>query len=265
VICPRCDAPVIVVDRFCESCGWPLDGADHRETDLGPVAALTDRGRFRSRNEDSYAVTAGDTGLAAVVCDGVSTTDDSAYAADAAARSALEELVAGMANGDDWGALAARAVLVAQNAVRHDNGSTTIALGLVRPGEVVVANVGDSRIYWLGDDGHHTQLSVDDSGRPHEITAWLGPDSEPVIPHVTRLDPGGNGLLVLCSDGLWNYADAPDTLAGLLPAAEQREPVGVARGLLRSALAAEGADNVTVAVIAHQGTQLSQGTGDANQ
>jgi serine/threonine protein phosphatase PrpC len=217
------------------------------------VAALSDRGHVRSRNEDAYAVSAGDSGLAAVVCDGVATTDDSAHAADAAARSALEALVAGMSSDDDWGALATSAVLVAQEAVRLDTGSTTIALGLVRPGEVVVANVGDSRAYWLGDDGHHAQLSVDDSGRPHEITAWLGPDAEPVVPHVARLVPVGNGLLVLCSDGLWNYADAPDTLAALLPGPERREPAAVARGLLQSALAAEGADNVTVAVIAHQG------------
>ncbi len=251
--CPRCDGSIAPIDRYCESCGWPLDGADHRETDLGPVAALTDRGLLRTRNEDAYAVSAGESGMAAVVCDGVSTTEDSAYAADAAARSALEALVAGMGSGADWCALAASAVLVAQEAVRHDIGSTTIALGLVRPGEVVVANVGDSRVYWLGEDGQHTQLSVDDSGRPHEITAWLGPDAEPVVPHVVRLAPVGNGLLVLCSDGLWNYADAPDTLASLLPAAEPGEPAEVARGLLRCALAAEGADNVTVAVIAHQG------------
>ncbi len=194
-----------------------------------------------------------------MVCDGVSTTEDSAYAADAAARSALEALVAGMGSGADWSALAARAVLVAQEAVRHDIGSTTIALGLVRPGEVVVANVGDSRVYWLGDDGQHTQLSVDDSGRPHEITAWLGPDAEPVVPHVARLDPAGNGLLVLCSDGLWNYADAPDTLAGLLPAAEQTRARPRWPGASSSrALAAEGADNVTVAVLAYPRTRRCQ-------
>lgn len=263
--CPRCDGPVTPVDRFCETCGWPLDGADHRETDLGAVAALSDRGHVRPRNEDAYAVSAGEGGVAAVVCDGVATTDDAGHAADAAARSALETLVDGMGHETDWSALAARAVLVAQEAVRHDIGSTTIALGLVRPGEVVTANVGDSRVYWLGDDGHHAQLSVDDSGQPHEITAWLGPDAEPVIPHVARLVPVGNGFLVLCSDGLWNYADAPDTLAALLPQAQPREPAAVARGLLRSALAADGTDNVTVAVIAHQGTQGSQGRGDASQ
>jgi serine/threonine protein phosphatase PrpC len=153
----------------------------------------------------------------------------------------------------DWTSLAARAVLAAEESVRRDDGSTTIVLGLVRPGEVVVANVGDSRAYWLGDDGRHVQLSVDDAGRPHEITAWLGPDADPVVPHVTRLAPGANGLLVLCSDGMWNYADAPDTLAGLVPGNQDREPYAVARGLVQSALAAAGADNVTVAVLAHQG------------
>jgi serine/threonine protein phosphatase PrpC len=251
--CPTCAAPIADLDRFCEACGARLEGADHRETDLGPVAALTDRGLLRACNEDAYAVSASQTGLAAVVCDGVSTTKDSAHAADTAARSALNALTAGMAAEADWTSLASGAVLAAGESVRRDDGSTTIVLALVRPGEVVVANVGDSRAYWLGDDGEHVLLSTDDAGRPHEITAWLGPDADPVVPHIVRLAPAGNGLLVLCSDGMWNYADAPDTLAGLVPRNHATEPVAIARGLVQSALAAAGADNVTVAVLAYQG------------
>lgn len=133
----------------------------------------------------------------------------------------------------------------------------------------MVANVGDSRAYWIGNDGENLLLSIDDSweraalsagwpesvardpARQHEITAWLGPDAEPVAPHVARHRPEGAGLLVLCSDGLWNYAEPPDLLGALVGHSPDRRPSGVARHLVEAALAAGGSDNVTVAVLAH--------------
>jgi serine/threonine protein phosphatase PrpC len=139
----------------------------------------------------------------------------------------------------------------------------------MRAGEIVVANVGDSRAYWVGDDGRSLLLSVDDSWehfataaglpesvardptRSHEITAWLGPDAELVDPHVVRHRPGGAGLLVLCSDGLWNYAESPESLRELVGRSTDRRPAGLARHLVQSAIDAGGADNVTVAVLAH--------------
>ena len=114
------------------------------------------------------------------------------------------------------------------------DGSTTVALALARAGEIVVANVGDSRAYWMGDDGQTVLLSVDDSwtlrpgswltgrrgpgpGPPrHEITAWLGPDADPVVPHLAVHACEGGGLLLLCSDGLWNYAESPDSMGDLV-------------------------------------------------
>ena len=142
----------------------------------------------------------------------------------------------------------------AGESVRSDDGSTTIVLGLVRPGEVVVANVGDSRAYWLGDDGRRHSCSA--STTPGGLTR-SPPGSDRMPNRSYPMSPGWlrptNGLLVLCSDGMWNYADAPDTLAGLVPRNHATEPFAMARGLVRSALAAAGADNVTVAVLAYQG------------
>jgi serine/threonine protein phosphatase PrpC len=252
VICQSCAAPVALQDRFCESCGTPVDGDGHRETDLGTAAAITDRGRWRLANEDCYGVHAGPSGLAAVVCDGVSSTADAGRTAEEACRAALEHLVAGI-DGPDWMKLAGSAVAAGQDAVRARPGSTTIALGLIGGGRVVAANVGDSRVYWIGADGGHRLLTTDDSGRPHEITAWLGADGDPVLAHVDGFDPTAAGLLVVCTDGLWNYADTPGSMAALLPAAEGWSAGVAARELVDAALAAGGADNVTVAVLQHRG------------
>jgi serine/threonine protein phosphatase PrpC len=238
------------------------------------VAAISDRGLHRRRNDDSYAIDIVPGGLVAVVCDGVASTDDAGSAAEAAARAALVSLLAGVGDTIDWTVLAQDAVAAAQRAVQFSagpatDGSTTLALGLLRAREIVVANVGDSRAYWIGDDGQSLLLSVDDSwenfaaaagypeaevrdpSRLHEITAWLGPDADPVAPHVTRLCPAGGGLLVLCSDGLWNYAGPPASLAMLVDGSPDRRPGGVARHLAHAAIGAGGADNVTVAVLAH--------------
>jgi serine/threonine protein phosphatase PrpC len=78
----------------------------------------------------------------------------------------------------------------------------------------------------------------------------LGPDAELVAPHVARHSPDGGGLVVLCSDGLWNYVEDPDSLGVLVGKSVDRRPAGVARHLVQAAIDAGGADNVTVAVLA---------------
>jgi serine/threonine protein phosphatase PrpC len=239
--------------------------------------AISDRGRVRVRNEDAYAVLVEDGHMAVVVCDGVSTTDDSGQAARAASESALATLSSGLGRPESWTDLAAAAVaeanrtlssLSAARGPSSDTGSTTIALALVRAGEVVVANVGDSRAYWIGQPGESLLLTVDDSwehfardagfseaeardpARAHEITAWLGPDADQLHPHVAGYEPTSDGFVVLCSDGLWNYAEAPEELAALVEGVDEKTPANVARQLVRVALEAGGADNVTVAVAA---------------
>ena len=72
-------------------------------------------------------------------------------------------------------------------------------------------------------------------------------------PHVRCYQPERPGRLVLCSDGLWNYAEEPPAVARILSGAGPGSPAEAARVLLQSALDAGGADNVTVAVLDHQG------------
>ncbi len=278
-LCSNCGAAITTApsggEPFCDRCGFRQPGPeDHRETDLAAVAAVTDRGKRHHRNEDAYGIVATGGRAAAVVCDGVSTTPNPDVASASAAAAAIAVLEQGILETDDWPALAGRAVAAAQGAVAvgagedpDGLGSTTIVLAVVGPGRVVVANVGDSRVYWVGENGGPRVLTVDDSwvaeaiaaGVPideayahplaHQINAWLGPDADPVVPHVKEYAPDQDGLVVVCSDGLWNYAESPEAVSALVPEQEDGRPVTVARRLVEAALVAGGADNVTVAVL----------------
>jgi len=78
------------------------------------------------------------------------------------------------------------------------------------------------------------------------------------------------GVLVVCTDGLWNYMASPLALAAALadPLADpvsgpltgrrggSRTPLSVARELVRAALNGGGHDNITVAIIPVEGDGL---------
>jgi len=136
---------------------------------------------------------------------------------------------------------------------------------------ITVGWVGDSRAYWLADPGgaepsqllttdHSWATVMIESGRldrataladrrAHAITRWLGQGGE-AEPEVLSWRPEGPGVLLLCSDGLWNYLPGAAELAAALPPPELGvSPVLIARHLTELALDAGGRDNITVVVI----------------
>ena len=98
------------------------------------------------------------------------------------------------------------------------------------------ATLGDSRVYWLPDQGEALLLSTDDSMaqeqiaagvergiaesgmHSHVITRWLGRDAPDVRPTLAGVVATGAGWLLVCSDGLWNYASDPAAIAHLVRA-----------------------------------------------
>ena len=62
----------------------------------------------------------------------------------------------------------------------------------------------------------------------HSITRWIGADAESTEPRITDLEVTEPGLLVVCTDGLWNYFEDPDDLARIIPADASTTP-GIAR------------------------------------
>jgi len=292
--CRACTAPVFDDEPYCEVCGAPSPAEtiepvqpaarprpDRDEWDLGVVAAVTDRGHRRRRNEDAVRIARVGERVVVVVCDGVASTANADLAARTAADAALETLESELVRLERagthgvqeaiTGAFAAAQEAVARVVGQEVDGnalspSTTMVVAVATRQQVVVGNVGDSRAYWLGrTPGHGRLLTVDDSWaqasiaegvepeiayadpEAQTITRWIGADSESATPTMTVMDVGEPGLLVVCSDGLWNYFEEPDALAGVtLPGGSRA--LDVARAYAEAALAAGGQDNVTVAV-----------------
>ena len=284
--CPSCGAPQQAGDRFCEQCGARLDeeaqerpGETRVELDLVVAAVVSDQGRKHLRNEDSFHLeVAGERNVAVVVCDGISSASAGNVAARDAARSAGAILAQAASDPSREAETAIlEAIQAANEAVVHVEWTTrtrrvdpscTLVCALCRGPEIVVGWVGDSRAYWLDGD-ESRQLTIDDSFAEeavaegvltpeqaakspfmHSITHWVGPDSPERPPRLVGLRPDRPGRLVLCTDGLWNYAPGADELTRLiedLPAGAA--PAAVARALTDTANGRGGHDNITVAIV----------------
>ena len=283
IACPACGAPAAVDDRFCEVCGHALrdDGAvaDGRVEVLDAGAAgVTHRGLLHARNEDAMRLSVRDRSASspvtvAIVCDGVSSSIHPEIASRLAASTAASALTAVSAPDEQsvHDAIAAAQAAVERIPWSRDRDtsapSCTLAAAVWDGEHVVVGNVGDSRVYWLGADGARV-LTEDDSWMHHQlangtdprvarrdpnahaITRWLGEDASDDPYRVSTFTPPGAGRVVVCSDGLWNYAAEPASLLELAGTqALAGTPAELAHHYVDAALAAGGHDNVTVVVV----------------
>jgi serine/threonine protein phosphatase PrpC len=248
------------------------------------AAAVSDLGHRRNRNEDAIAMAALPRTVCAVVCDGVASAPGSDQAAQVAADTGAAALVRRLEAGDGpesatRGALdqAGRAVAGLSDS-RHNPPACTYVSAVVEPQAVTVGWVGDSRAYWIacGDgprtapNGHRSELLTRDDSwadlmiarramtesaaradpRAHLLTGWLGSDAGTFAPHAVTFRPGGTGVVMVCSDGLWNHLPEASALEEVARAATtDGDLLAVARGLVQAALDAGGHDNVTVALI----------------
>ena len=83
----------------------------------------------------------------------------------------------------------------------------------------------------------------------HTLTRWLGADAEPTPwsdSSVRTITIAERGVLLMCTDGLWNYLPEADDIARICVGTDAAE---AARALVDYALSAGGQDNITVAVI----------------
>ncbi|MCX5201180.1 serine/threonine-protein phosphatase [Streptomyces sp. NBC_00237] len=241
----------------------------------------------------------GSTATIAVVCDGVSsaTRPDEASAAAASAANAL--LQESLPRGTHPQQALHEAILAAAEAVnvlatqqaqpmehdphRHQNApACTLVSSIVAGGLLVVGWIGDSRVYWVPDDrsAPPARLTEDDSwaaqmvaaglmgeaeayadDRAHAITGWLGADAYEIDPHTASFKPDRPGVVVVCTDGLWNYAESAYEMAQAVPVDAAQRPLHSAQVLVGHALDGGGHDNVTVAVVPFP--MLPQGAGSA--
>ncbi|WP_095757378.1 PP2C family protein-serine/threonine phosphatase [Streptomyces xinghaiensis] len=229
--------------------------------------------------------------VAAVVCDGVSSATRPDEASAAAAAAARESLPAALRAGTPVRQALHDALVAAGTAVTtlsgvdgksyrygeprpHQNApACTIVSALLSGDELTVGWIGDSRVYWVPDDRTApARLTEDDSWaaqmvagglltereayadpRAHAITGWLGADAYELAPHIATFLPDRPGVVIVCTDGLWNYAESAGEMALAVPADARTRPLHGAQALVGYALDGGGHDNVTVAVLPFSG------------
>ncbi|MFJ2027773.1 protein phosphatase 2C domain-containing protein [Streptomyces sp. NPDC087897] len=249
----------------------------------------------------STALPDGSSAVVAIVCDGVSSASRPDEASAAAANAANEALLASLPRGTHPQQAMHEAIVAASEAVnalaqepagarepdthRHQNAPACTLVGAVMAGDLLIIGwVGDSRAYWVPEDRARptARLTEDDSwaaqmvaaglmneaeayadDRAHAITGWLGADAYELEPHTAAFKPDRPGLVVVCTDGLWNYAESAEEMAAAVPADARERPLHAARVLVGHALDGGGHDNVTVALMPF--AVRPQGAGSARE
>jgi serine/threonine protein phosphatase PrpC len=292
--CTQCGSTV-AADGYCNQCGsrMPVWRDHFTEQPAAWAAGVCDRGISHARNEDAMALGPADAAakfVAFVVCDGVTSAPDSdvaSLAAARAARSVLAELAAQFADAPpaspalrvqalcqalvDSGVAAQAEAKAAADRVGNPKNppSCTFAAAVAHDGLIAAGWVGDSRVYWLPDEGEAQQMSIDDSWatqqiaqgvarevaeadpQSHAITRWLGADSPATEVRCATVETAGAaGWLLVCSDGLWNYVSLADDVRAMVLShmATDPSPLVISEQLVAFANSKGGHDNITAAL-----------------
>jgi serine/threonine protein phosphatase PrpC len=209
----------------------------------------------------------------AVISDGVSTSPQAQEASQIAAQAAARLLLTSLRRGEDPAEASMAAVRQGHLALSSlgspgRNPSATYISAVADSGGVTICWLGDSRAYWLETGPNSRRLTADDSlaeemvargelaesealtsPQAHVITRWLGAEGPDPRAHLTHFEPPGPGVVLVCSDGLWNYQPDAAGLAELALPTALTEPLGALRTLLSFAIGAGGADNITAVLI----------------
>jgi len=229
----------------------------------------TDRGMMRERNEDNFAILSFGSTMLLVVADGMGGHD----AGEVASRIAMETVCsvvqqASLGN-TDMPSLVERAVHLANRAVRSEGerrGSdmgTTLSVALLEDGVAYIANIGDSRVYWI-ENGSITQITTDHSlvaklvelGKISKEEARNHPksnllyrtigNSEDVKIDTFRVEMERGGTLLLCTDGLWGEVTDEDLHRICIA---EKDITSVCTRLVQRANENGGKDNITAVVV----------------
>ncbi|MCP5465023.1 MAG: Stp1/IreP family PP2C-type Ser/Thr phosphatase [Deltaproteobacteria bacterium] len=241
---------------------------------------LTDVGKKRSRNEDSFLVSP-ELNLY-VVADGMGGHSGGEYASRLAVAT-MEEVIQSMnldpdatvisgvnSEGTEYGDRLKHAIDVAGQKIYDQAlyepelkgmGTTITAMVIDEGGKAFVANVGDSRVYLVRSNNieqitdDHSLVSEqmraglirESDAKKHKlkniITRSVGYQEEVEI-DLHKIDYKTGDVFVLCSDGLTNMVD--DTK--ILEIASGNDPEQACRTLIDQANQNGGDDNVTVVI-----------------
>jgi len=245
------------------------------------LAMVSDIGRKHAHNEDCGTVAKGENeDVVLVVADGVSTSFHPAGASAATARIVKEMLLAACAPEEAMEVMKAAIASAHETVMALPSGDNpdldepecTVVAAKVSGKIVTIGWVGDSRAYLVTETAEKL-LTVDDSWveqvvkaglftreeansdrRAHSVTQVLGMKDGEVEVHVISTEIAPNEILLLCSDGLWNYFQQAAGLAAKI--GEMKEKLGqdvtsnsICQVLVEEANARGGHDNITVAIL----------------
>ena len=243
------------------------------------VASLSDAGRVRTLNEDGVAVD-GERGFA-VVTDGMG----GHRAGDLASRLALESMARLLDQADalspEWARMAvaeANQIVhsTAQKQAVHTGMGSTLAMAACNGDRIILAHVGDSRIYRLSggqlelltrddsvlnDQIEMGLIEADDAGdsrNRHFVTQALGISAQ-VAAHVREEVLHDGDVYLLCTDGLNDLVSDAD-IETIIDALKTNLPL-TATHLVQLANDSGGYDNVTVALLQVRDATSSNGQG----
>lgn len=237
------------------------------------IFSKTDKGRVRSDNQDAYiAGRISDNAVFAVVCDGMGGANAGNVASENAVRHISEYIIRSYRDSMDISELekTVRNAVTSANIELFDMSAseqslsgmgTTAIIALIKDGESVIANVGDSRIYLVNENikqltrDHSVVQSLIESGkitpedakyhpRKNVITRAIGAEgSVTADSSVIRLNRGDS--LLLCTDGLSNYLDDNEILSVF----KNTDISAVPEALVEKANLNGGGDNITVVTL----------------
>ncbi|GAP02753.1 protein serine/threonine phosphatase PrpC,regulation of stationary phase [Fructobacillus pseudoficulneus] len=248
------------------------------------IAYISDKGPKRADNQDAVGAYYNQSGEALVlVADGVASNPGSKQAS----QMVVETLGQAWEKRDmkdqdsvkDWlvhqADLANNAILLAgkKNPVVHEM-ATTLVLAVCLPGEILIANAGDSRAYLLRDKKaklltfDHTvrnelkrnsgQIYDESLPEANSLTRYLGVNQKVGL-EWTTFTPKEGDWLYLTSDGLSKVLDIDDQVALLQPGMKRPgnlPPLGSVldlteriRALIRAAVARHAPDNITALLV----------------
>ncbi len=238
-------------------------------------ASQTHIGYIRDENQDRVGIRQFGDALLLVVCDGMGGERSGSKASSMATDVFFEHFEEGYT--EDMDAYSIRSLLLssvsAANSVVYTTArmdyqnfgmGTTCVAAYASPEYIAVANVGDSRAYFLTDGvmeqvttdhtvvhmlmekGEITEAEMETHPQRHMLIKAVGVERT-VCPDFFRLDlkPDQEWRLMLCSDGLSGFcsdAEIQEILAEALPDEE------TAQKLIDAALEKGGRDNISVAV-----------------
>ena len=243
----------------------------------------TDIGLVRKSNQDKYAYKVlGELLCYAVVCDGMGGPDCGHVASETATRyveKTLERDLHPDISERSLKNLMASAVAGANalvfDAAQQDPSltgmGTTLIIAVVQKGSVFISSVGDSRVYHLGggeavqltkdhtvvqmllDMGEITQEEADTHPKRHFITRAIGVSPQVDADFLEHSFAPGD-MLLICSDGLYNYAGKENMSAAALSSLlHDSKAAGSVERLITLAKDGGGGDNITAVLIAHEG------------